>query len=48
MNLLCMSGEFFKSEEVNNLDCFITESEVILPNSFDAGLLGDVTDEVFT
>ena len=41
-------SEFFKSEVVNDIDRFKSESDVILANRFDADLLGDVADKVYT
>ena len=36
------------SEVVNDIDRFKSESDVILANRFDADLLGDVADNVYT
>ena len=41
-------SEFFKSEVVNDLDRFKSESDVILANRFDSDILGDVVDKVYT
>ncbi|MBQ7927230.1 MAG: nucleotide sugar dehydrogenase [Methanobrevibacter sp.] len=41
-------SEFFKSEVVNDIDRFKAESDVILANRFDAEILGDVADKVYT
>lgn len=41
-------SEFFRSEVVNDLDRFKSESDVILANRFDADVLGDVVDKVYT
>ena len=41
-------SEFFRSEVVNDLDRFKSESDVILANRFDADILGDVADKVYT
>ena len=41
-------SEFFKSEVVNNIDRFKRESDVILANRFDADILGDVVEKVYT
>ena len=41
-------SEFFKSEVVNDIDRFKSESDVILANRFDSDLLGDVVDKVYT
>ena len=41
-------SEFFRSEVVNDLDRFKSESDVILANRFDADVLGDVEDKVYT
>ncbi|MDO5138442.1 MAG: nucleotide sugar dehydrogenase [Oscillospiraceae bacterium] len=39
---------FFRSEVVNDLERFKAESDVILANRFDAEVLGDVKDKVYT
>lgn len=41
-------SEFFKSEVVNDLDRFKSESDVILANRFDSDVLGDAVDKVYT
>ncbi len=41
-------SEFFKSEVVNDIDRFKSESDVILANRFDSDILGDVSDKVYT
>ena len=41
-------SEFFRSEVVNDLDRFKQEADVILANRFDADILGDVEDKVYT
>ena len=41
-------SEFFKSEVVNDIDRFTSESDVILANRFDSEILGDVVDKVYT
>ena len=41
-------SEFFKSEVVNDIDRFKSESDVILANRFDSDVLGDVADKVYT
>ena len=41
-------SEFFRSEVVNDLDRFKSESDVILANRFDADVLGDVEKKVYT
>ena len=41
-------SEFFKSEVVNDIDRFKNESDIILANRFDADILGDVIDKVYT
>ncbi|WP_295589813.1 nucleotide sugar dehydrogenase [uncultured Methanobrevibacter sp.] len=41
-------SEFFKSEVVNDIDRFKSESDVILANRFDSEILGDVVDKVYT
>ena len=40
--------EFFKSEVVNDINRFKSESDVILANRFDSDILGDVADKVYT
>ena len=40
--------EFFKSEVVNDIARFKSESDVILANRFDSDILGDVADKVYT
>lgn len=40
--------EFFKSEVVNDIDRFKSESDVILANRFDSDILGDVAEKVYT
>ena len=40
--------EFFKSEVVNDIDRFKSESDVILANRFDSDILGDVSEKVYT
>jgi UDPglucose 6-dehydrogenase len=40
--------EFFRSEVVNDLDRFKSESDVILANRFDSDMLGDVVEKVYT
>lgn len=43
------SGDlFFNSEVVNDLEKFKSESDVILANRFDADVIGDITDKVYT
>ena len=39
---------FFNSEVVNDLERFKSESDVILANRFDADVLGEVADKVYT
>lgn len=41
-------SEFFRSEVVNDIDRFKSESDVILANRFDSDILGDVVDKVYT
>ena len=41
-------SQFFRSEVVNDIDCFKSESDVILTNRFDCDILGDVVDKVYT
>ena len=41
-------SEFFKSEVVNDIGRFKSESEVILANRFDSNILGAVADKVYT
>ena len=41
-------SEFFKSEVVNDIERFKSESDIILANRFDADILGDVEDKVYT
>ncbi len=41
-------SEFFRSEIVNDLERFKSESDVILANRFDVDILGDVQDKVYT
>lgn len=41
-------SEFFKSEVVNDIDRFKSQSDVILANRFDSDILGDVKDKVYT
>ena len=41
-------SEFFHSEVVNDLERFKRESDVILANRFDADVLGDVEEKVYT
>jgi len=41
-------SDFFKSEVVNDIDRFKSESDVIIANRFDEDILGDVADKVYT
>ena len=41
-------SEFFRSEVVNDIGRFKSESDVILANRFDSDILGDVSDKVYT
>lgn len=41
-------SEFFRSEVVNNLNRFKSESDVILANRFDSDVLNDVKEKVYT
>ena len=41
-------SEFFGCKVVNDLKCFKEESEIILANRFDADVLHDVADKVYT
>lgn len=41
-------SEFFRSEVVNDIGRFKSESDVILANRFDLHILGDVVDKVYT
>ena len=41
-------SEFLKSEVVNDIDRFKSESDVILANRFDSDILADVADKVYT
>ena len=41
-------SEFFRSKVVNDLEKFKAESDVILANRFDADVLGDVEEKVYT
>lgn len=40
--------QFFRSKVVNDLEKFKSEGDVILGNRFDADLLGDVEEKVYT
>jgi UDPglucose 6-dehydrogenase len=41
-------SEFFRSEVVNDIDRFKSESDVILANRYDCDILGDVVEKVYT
>jgi UDPglucose 6-dehydrogenase len=41
-------SEFYRSEVVNDIERFKSESDVILANRFDSEILGDVEDKVYT
>ena len=41
-------SEFFRSEVVNDMERFKSESDIILANRFDADTLGDVEEKVYT
>ena len=41
-------SDFFRSEVVNDIDRFKSESDVILANRLDCDFLGDVADKVYT
>ena len=41
-------SKFYRSKVVNDLDRFKAESDIILANRFDASVLGDVEDKVYT
>ena len=41
-------SEFYRSEVVNDIERFKSESEVILANRFDSEILGDVENKVYT
>ena len=39
---------FFNSKAVNNLEQFKAQSDVVLANRFDAEVLGDIEEKVYT
>jgi len=41
-------NEFFRSKVVNDLATFKSQSDVIVANRFDADILGDVEEKVYT
>ena len=41
-------SEFFRSEVVNDINRFKSESDIIIANRFDSDVLGDVVDKVYT
>ncbi len=41
-------SEFLRSEVVNDIERFKSESDIILANRFDSDILGDVVDKVYT
>lgn len=41
-------SEFFRSEVVNDIERFKSESDIILANRFDSDILGDIADKVYT
>ena len=41
-------SEFLKSEVVNDIERFKSESDIILANRFDSDSLGDVKNKVYT
>ena len=41
-------SEFFRSKVMNDLEAFKAQSDVILANRFDADVLGDVVEKVYT
>ena len=41
-------SEFLKSEVVNDITRFKSESDVIIANRFDSDILGDVENKVYT